>query len=228
MSFDRHFSTGYARLGREVPPVLYELPVSYFGNPRAFFGPGDVIPWPHYSRQMDYELELGIVIGRAGRDLTPDEALGSVAGLTILNDFSARDIQSREMQGGLGPSKAKHFACATGPWVTTLDDLDYEDLRMQARVNGETLCDARSSEAIWSVAEIVAFASQGEVLVPGMLLGTGTCNGGSMFESGRQLEPGDVVELEIDGLGVLRNAMGEPGRATWWPEAKAATAFGEG
>jgi 2-keto-4-pentenoate hydratase/2-oxohepta-3-ene-1,7-dioic acid hydratase in catechol pathway len=223
MAFDRHFSTGYKLLGREVPDVLYELPVSYFGNPLAFFGPEDTVPWPHYTRRMDYELELGIVIGRSGANLTPDEALDHVVGLTILNDFSARDIQGREMQGGLGPSKGKHFGCATGPWIATLDELDPHALRMRARVNGETLCDAPSSEAIWSLGELVAFASQGERVQPGMLLGSGTCNGGSTFELGRQLEPGDVVELEIEGLGVLRNVLGQPQEERWWPTAKTAT-----
>jgi len=228
MAFDGHFSNGYRRLGREVPAVLYELPVSYFGNPVAFLGPDDTVPWPHYTEAMDFELELGIVIGRAGHDLTPDEAMDHVAGLTILNDFSARDIQRREMQGGLGPSKGKHFACAAGPWIATLDELDHGNLRMRARVNGETVADASSEEAIWSLSELVAFASQGEQLVPGMLLGTGTCNGGSLIEAGRTLEPGDVVELEIEGLGTLRNDLGRPGVRRWWPTPKAPRFGGEG
>lgn len=217
MTFEEHFSFGYRWQGKPVPEVMYELPISYFGNPLAFIGPGDTTPWPHYTRRMDYELELGIVIGKGGSDLTPEEALDHVAGLTILNDFSARDIQAVEMAGGLGPSKGKHFACGAGPFLTTLDSLPEGGLRMQARVNGETWCDGDSSEMIWSIGEVVAFASQGETLVPGMLLGSGTCNGGSSIEIDRELSPGDEVELEIEGLGILDNVLGEPGVERWWP-----------
>lgn len=224
MTFERHFSFGYRWQGKPVPDVMYELPISYCGNPLAFLGPDDEAPWPHYSSHLDYELELGIVIGRGGTNLTPDEALDHVAGLTILNDVSARDIQAREMAGGLGPSKGKHFACAVGPYVTSLDALDLEGgLRMQARVNGETWSDSSSAEMVWSIAEIVAWTSQSEELVPGMLLGSGTCNEGCTLELDRRLQPGDVVELEIDGLGVLRTPYGIPPTDGWWPSIKSPT-----
>ena len=160
------------------------------------------------------------MIGRPGTNLTPDEAPAYIAGLTILNDFSARDIQMREMTGGLGPSKGKHFACAAGPYLTTLDSLPKSGLRMQARVNGETWCDANSREMIWSVDELVAWASQGEQLVPGMLIGSGTCNGGSAVELGRKMRPSDRVELEIEGLGVLGNRYGQPQVNGWVPQAR--------
>jgi 2-keto-4-pentenoate hydratase/2-oxohepta-3-ene-1,7-dioic acid hydratase in catechol pathway len=221
MCFEEHFSFGYRWQNRPVPEIMYELPISYFGNPRAFIGPDDDVPWPHYTRRMDYELELGIVIGRPCTNVTPDEALNYVAGLTILNDFSARDIQAREMTGGLGPAKGKHFACGAGPYLATLDSLPWESgLRMRARVNGDTWCDTISSEMIWTIAEIVAWTSQGEQLQPGWLLGSGTCNGGSTIEIGRELNPGDVVELEIEGLGVLRNRLGQPAEDGWWPQAR--------
>jgi 2-keto-4-pentenoate hydratase/2-oxohepta-3-ene-1,7-dioic acid hydratase in catechol pathway len=220
MTFEEHFSFGHRWRGNPVPDVMYEFPVSYFGNPRVFLGPETVIPWPQYTEHMDYELELGIVIGRAGTDLDPEEALEHVVGLTILNDFSARDIQAREMTAGLGPSKGKHFACASGPRLVTLDDLPKEGLRMVARVNGETWCDASSAEMIWSIGEIVAFASQAEWLEVGMLLGSGTCNGGSSIELGRRLQPGDVIELEIERLGVLRNVLGQPAPSGWWPQTR--------
>lgn len=216
MVFEEHFSFGYRWRGLPVPDVMYELPVSYAGEPRAFIGPGDPLPWPAYTEHLDYELELGIVIGRAGRDLTPDTALSHVAGLTILNDVSARDIQGREMAGGLGPSKGKHFGSVVGPWFTTLDSLD-GSLRMQARVNGETWCDTTSDRMTWSIAEIVAWASQGETIEPGTLLGTGTCNGGSTIELGKRLTPGDVIDFEVDGLGVLSNIVGSPDPTGWFP-----------
>jgi 2-keto-4-pentenoate hydratase/2-oxohepta-3-ene-1,7-dioic acid hydratase in catechol pathway len=220
MVFERHFSFGYKWQGKPVPEILYELPISYFGNPLAFYGPTDEIPWPHYSKRLDYELELGIVIGKPGRDLTPETAMDHVAGYTILNDCSARDIQAREMTGGLGPSKGKHFACVSGPYLTTPDSIPSTGLRMQARVNGAEWCDATSAEMIWSVAEIVAWASQSETLVPGMLLGSGTCNGGCSIEIGRTLQPGDIIELEIERLGRTRNRYGIPPEGGWWPEPK--------
>jgi 2-keto-4-pentenoate hydratase/2-oxohepta-3-ene-1,7-dioic acid hydratase in catechol pathway len=221
MIFAEHFCRGYQLQGQPVPDVLYELPVSYLGNPASFIGPADEVPWPNYTQRMDYELELGVVIGREGTNLRPEEADAHVFGFTILNDFSARDIQFREMAGRLGPSKGKHFACAAGPVVATADEIDWRaGLRMQARVNGETLCDRRSDEAIFGLDEVIAWASQGEVLRPGWLLGSGTVNGGSTIEIGRELHPGDEVELEIEGLGVLRNRLGQPAVGGWEPAGR--------
>lgn len=217
MVFEQHFSFGYRWQNKPVPEVMYELPVSYAGDPRSFLGPGDVIPWPWYTQRLDYELELGIVIGKRGTDLTPEQALDHVLGLTILNDVSARDIQAREMTGGLGPSKGKHFACVAGPVITSLDELPTSGLTMTATVNGVELCRASSAEMVWSVAEIVAWASQGEMLRPGVLLGSGTCNGGSTIEIDHRLEPGDLIEFAIDGLGSMQNRLGQPGPAGWTP-----------
>jgi 2-keto-4-pentenoate hydratase/2-oxohepta-3-ene-1,7-dioic acid hydratase in catechol pathway len=220
MVFEEHFSFGYRWQNRAVPEIMYEIPVSYAGDPLSFLGPDDEIPWPSYTQRLDYELELGIVIGRAGKDLAPENALDHVIGLTILNDVSARDIQAREMTAGLGPSKGKHFACAVGPYVTTLDEIDERGLAMRTRVNGATLCDTTSAQMVWSVAEIVAWASQGELLRPGALLGSGTCNGGSTVEIDHVLSPGDEIELEIERLGVLRNRLGGPRKASWIPEPR--------
>jgi 2-keto-4-pentenoate hydratase/2-oxohepta-3-ene-1,7-dioic acid hydratase in catechol pathway len=169
---------------------------------------------------MDYELELGIVVGRSGRDLRPEEGLDHVLGLTILNDFSARDIQIREMAGGLGPSKGKHFASSVGPWIVSLDSLPETGLAMKARVNGEVWSQGTTASMMWSVGELVAWASAGEVLEAGTLLGTGTVGGGCGLEIDRLLKPGDVVELEIEGLGTLRNRVASPSSAGWMPEAR--------
>jgi 2-keto-4-pentenoate hydratase/2-oxohepta-3-ene-1,7-dioic acid hydratase in catechol pathway len=222
MAFEEHFVNGSARRGVSPAPVLYELPVSYMGSVQAMLGPDDEIPWPHYTEEMDYELELGIVIGRPGRDIALDDALDHVLGLTVFNDFSARDIQFREMAGGLGPSKGKHFASAVGPRVVTLDALGGE-LRMTARVNGETWSEGSTGTIMWSIAELVAWASAGEPLAAGTLLGSGTVGRGCGLELGRRLSPGDVVELEIEGIGVLRNTLGIPLRG-WTPDAKRPTA----
>jgi 2-keto-4-pentenoate hydratase/2-oxohepta-3-ene-1,7-dioic acid hydratase in catechol pathway len=220
MAFERHFVDAGRKAGIAVADVLYELPVSYMGSVQAFVGPDDEVPWPSYTQRMDYELELGIVVGRGGRDIAPDDALDHVLGLTILNDFSARDIQVREMAGGLGPSKGKHFASAAGPCIVTLDELEVESLGMHARVNGETWSSGSSGTMLWSIAELVAWAAAGEPLAAGTLLGSGTVGGGCGFELDRFLSPGDVVELEVEEIGVLRNRLGTPPDAGWLPEPR--------
>jgi 2-keto-4-pentenoate hydratase/2-oxohepta-3-ene-1,7-dioic acid hydratase in catechol pathway len=220
MAFEQHFVTATRKLRGTAPaPVLYELPVSYFGNAHAILGPEDEIPWPFYTDHMDYELELGIVVGKPGRDLTPEDAPDHVLGLTVFNDFSARDIQLREMAGGLGPSKGKHFASAVGPRIVTLDALP-NALAMTARVNDELWSQGSSGTLMWSIAELVAWASAGEPLVAGTLLGSGTVGGGCGVELDRKLNPGDVVELEIEGIGVLRNTLGPRTAAGWMPSAR--------
>jgi 2-keto-4-pentenoate hydratase/2-oxohepta-3-ene-1,7-dioic acid hydratase in catechol pathway len=221
MAFEQHFVTAARKVRGTTPaPVLYELPVSYFGNAHAVLGPEDVIPWPHYTDHMDYELELGIVIGSSGRDIAPENARGHILGLTVFNDFSARDIQMREMAGGLGPSKGKHFGSAVGPRIVTLDALPGA-LAMTARVNGELWSEGSTGTLMWSIEELVAWASAGEPLVAGTLLGSGTVGGGCGLEIGRKLNPGDVIELEIERIGVLRNALGTPARDGWMPAARA-------
>lgn len=221
MIFAEHFSRGYKLRGEPVADVLYELPVGYVGNPASFIGPGEEVIWPNYTERMDYELELGVVIGREGTNLDPSEADAHIFGFTILNDFSARDIQFREMKGQLGPCKGKHFACAAGPVVATIDEIDWRaGLRMQARVNGETFCDGNSAEAIFGLDEVVAWASQGETLRPGWLLGSGTVNGGSTIEIDRTLSPGDTIEFEIDHLGILQNTLGQPTTGGWEPKPR--------
>jgi 2-keto-4-pentenoate hydratase/2-oxohepta-3-ene-1,7-dioic acid hydratase in catechol pathway len=213
MSFEEHFVTAYGRIGRPVPPVLYEQPVYYKGAVATIIGPGATVPWPAGSAHLDYELELGLVVGREARDLAPDEAGALLFGVTALDDFSARDLQAREMTGGLGPAKGKDFATAIGPWITTVDELPGLDLEMVARVNGEVWSRKRSGTALFRPDELIAQASRSERLLPGDLLGTGTVGGGCGLELGRRLAPGDLVELEIEGVGVLANRIGAPGPA---------------
>jgi 2-keto-4-pentenoate hydratase/2-oxohepta-3-ene-1,7-dioic acid hydratase in catechol pathway len=226
MAFEQHFVTATRKLrGSDPAPVLYELPVSYFGNAHAVLGPEDEIPWPHYSERMDYELELGIVIGTPGRNIAPEDAHRHVLGLTVFNDFSARDIQAKEMTGGLGPSKGKHFASAVGPRIVTLDSLA-DALAMTARINGEMWSEGSTATLMWSIGELVAWASASEPLVAGTLLGSGTVGGGCGAELDRQLNPGDVVELEIEGIGVLRNRLGQRPKSGWMPSPKSPSAAG--
>ncbi len=184
MAFEGHFVNGTRRMqgpDAKPAPILYEIPVSYFGNVHAILGPDDEIPWPSYTEAMDYELELGIVIGRSARNVAPESALEHVLGFTVFNDFSARDIQRREMTGGLGPSKGKHFGSAVGPRIVTPDAFA-DDARMTARVNGEQWSEGSSATIMWSVAELVSWASASEPLPAGTLLGSGTVAAGCGLE----------------------------------------------
>jgi 2-keto-4-pentenoate hydratase/2-oxohepta-3-ene-1,7-dioic acid hydratase in catechol pathway len=229
LAFEQHLRNTLAGLASamhvapRIPDVYYEKPIYYKGNPLTLIGHQQETPWPDYSSRMDYELELGFVIGRAGKDLTPEQAKSHLFGVTIFNDFSARDIQSLEMQGLLGPAKGKDFATALGPWITTVDELDVHNLTMVARVNGEEWSRGSSSTIMWRVEEIIAYISKAEGIVAGELIGSGTVGRGCGVELGKLLKPGDVVELEIEGIGILRNSIGEPAPAGWMPERRTPT-----
>ena len=219
-AFEQHLVNAHARGKRTVPDLFYELPVYYKMNPVTVLGHDDIVPWPGGAKFMDYELEIAVVIGSTGKDLRPDEALGHVLGVTVMNDFSARDVQAREMAAGFGPAKGKDFGTVLGPWVTTLDELDLGDLTMLARVNGEEWSRGSTSTLTWSIEELVAYASRNEVVVPGQVIGSGTVGLGCGLELYRKLSPGDEVELEIEGIGTLRNRLAEPSETRWDPEPK--------
>ena len=214
--------------GRPFPKLkpkkmFYQVPVYYMGNHLNVYGEGDTIPWPPYSRALDYELELGVIIARTGRNLTPEEGEAAIGGFVVLNDFSARDMQAREFaEGVFGPVvKAKNFANALGPDVVTADEVlpRFEALRGTVRVNGEVWGQGTTAHPTHGLGDMVAYASWGETLYPGELLGTGTFPGCSGVEVGRWLRPGDEVELDIEGIGRLRNRIGEPeeDRLHWLP-----------
>ncbi|MCF7687522.1 MAG: fumarylacetoacetate hydrolase family protein [Cephaloticoccus sp.] len=215
-AFEQHVKTCRAKRGLEMAPAWYEMPVFYFSNPHALVGHNDKVHAPEGSRELDYELELGVIMGRAGRDIGPDRAWEHVAGFTILNDFSARDIQRKEVTVGLGPAKAKDFASGLGPWLVTRDEFtdriagETLDLAMSARVNGRELSRGNTSSLHYSIPQLIAQASRDVELYPGDLIGTGTVGTGCMLELGPEntggwLKPGDVVELEIERLGTLRH-----------------------
>jgi 2-keto-4-pentenoate hydratase/2-oxohepta-3-ene-1,7-dioic acid hydratase in catechol pathway len=204
-----------------VPPVWYESPFCYFSNPHAVTGPGDEIPVPPGCRRLDLELEVAAVIGRPGRDLTPDDAWEHIGGYTIFNDWSARDLQMAEMRLGLGMCKGKDFANTLGPWIVTPDELepyrdgDRLDLELRAEVNGNALGTDTLANMAWSFAELVSYASRGTWVRPGDVLGSGTCGSGCLLElwgrRGREepppLVPGDVVSLHVEGIGTLTNKV---------------------
>jgi 2-keto-4-pentenoate hydratase/2-oxohepta-3-ene-1,7-dioic acid hydratase in catechol pathway len=210
MAFETHLTNIYPKLGREIPPEWYNLPVYYKGNAGSVGAHGEEIPMPPYADELDYEFELGMVIGKGGVDIPRERAMEHVFGFMIYDDFSARGIQSREMSVGLGPAKGKDFrkAHVFGPWLVTKDEIpDVYAMRMVCRVNGEVRCDETSGSIHWKFEDLIAHASMGECLVPGEVFGSGTVGNGSGAEIGRFLKPGDVVELEVDGLGLLRNRV---------------------
>jgi 2-keto-4-pentenoate hydratase/2-oxohepta-3-ene-1,7-dioic acid hydratase in catechol pathway len=191
----------------EVPAEWYEIPVYWKGNCDAVLGPDDDVPWPRYTEKLDYELELGAVIGRPVREATLEDAAASIAGFTIFNDWSARDIQFREMTVGLGPGLGKDFATSLGPCLTTADAFDVASARMSARVNGEVWSEGTLGAMRFSFPEVIAHLSEEQTLQPGDVLGSGTVGRGCGLELDRWIAPGDVVELEVEGIGTLRNRV---------------------
>lgn len=210
LTFKGHLDNALSRLGRPIPEEWFTVPAYYKALPDTVVGPDATIPWPAYTDKLDHELEIACIIGRPGRDIPAERALEHVFGWTIWNDMSARDVQVRELPLGLGPSKAKDWdgANVLGPCIVTADELDGTDVGMRVRVNGELWGEDCSSTMHHGFAELIAYASQAQTLHPGELLGSGTAAGGSGIEIDRWLAPGDVVELEIDGIGILRNTIG--------------------
>ncbi|MPZ69563.1 MAG: hypothetical protein GEU71_08545 [Actinobacteria bacterium] len=209
LAFESHVLKGAERRKGIVPDYWYEVPVYYKGNHRQIIGPEDTCPWPSYTDHMDFELELAMIVGRPGVNLTAEDAPEHVFGFTILNDFSARDIQMKEVGAWLGPAKGKDFANAFGPCIITADEVGAApDLEMICRVNGDEWGRARSSEVHWSFTDMLVHVSDSERVFPGDVYGSGTPGGCCGLDLGRSLDPGDVVELEIERIGTLRNTIG--------------------
>ena len=205
----------------------YEAPTFYFTNPHTLTATGDEITTPSGCERLDFELELGIIVGAVegseGRDLTPDQAHEHIFGYTILNDWSARDLQSREMKVNLGPCKGKDFANTIGPWIVTADEFEalHDDegflpIEMSVSINGVHYGNDLLSNMGWPVAELISYASRNSRVAPGDLLGSGTAGRGCLAEMwGRNgnrndppsLQPGDVVRLEIEGIGSIENTV---------------------
>ena len=221
-AFEQHVVTANRNRGRDVPEEWYQFPVFYFTNPNAVFGHEDVIPYPPYTQAMDYELEIAAVIGKGGINIKPEDAHTHVFGYTIFNDWSARDVQRKEMIVGLGPAKGKDFASSFGPVIVTHETLADKatdrpgvyDLEMTAMINGEEFSRGNFKDIHWSFGEIIARASDSVMLYPGDVIGSGTVGTGCLLEltkfQGPWLKHGDVVELEIERIGILRNTVGPP------------------
>jgi fumarylacetoacetate (FAA) hydrolase len=224
-AFEQHVKTCRAQRGLGMVPEWYQVPVFYFSNPHSVIGPGDLVVPPAETNELDFELEIAAVIGTEARDLPADDrAMACVLGFTIYNDWSARDLQRREMAVGLGPSKGKDFANALGPGVvpfTALADR-YRDgrlhLEMSAAVNGKVVTRANAGTMHWTWPQLLAHASRDATLKPGDVLGSGTVGGGCILELtpaavGGWLQPGDAVALTVERLGTLENRVAPPVRS---------------
>jgi 2-keto-4-pentenoate hydratase/2-oxohepta-3-ene-1,7-dioic acid hydratase in catechol pathway len=213
LAFEGHLKNAYRNLGRDIPAEWYEVPAYYKGMPDTVVGPDTTVPWPAYSDELDHELELAAIVGRTVKDVAPEDAPGAIFGYTIWNDLSARDTQRREVPVGMGPGKAKDWdgSNVLGPCIVTADEFDATDAVMRVRVNGELWGEDTSAHMHHTFADIVAYASRSQTLRPGEVIGSGTAAGGSGLELGRRLSEGDVVELEVEGIGVLRNTIGRKG-----------------
>lgn len=194
----------------EVPQIWYEQPIYYKCNRFSVIGTGQDVLWPRYCQKLDYELEFGIFLGKTGKNIRREDAKSYIFGYCIFNDVSARDAQMREMAGQLGPAKGKDFDTGNiiGPWLTTADEIaDPYALAMVARVNGEEWSRGTSAKMQHKFEDMIAHVSQDETLHAGEFFGSGTVGNGCGLEQGRFLKPNDVVELEVEGLGVLRNRV---------------------
>lgn len=210
MAFETHLRTIYPKMGRDIPAEWYNLPVYYKGNPGSIGADGDAIAIPSYAEVLDYEFELAFVIGKGGIDIPAERAMEHILGFMIYNDFSARDIQRREMSVGLGPAKGKDFVAGHvfGPALVTLDEIpDVYDLSMRFTINGQLAGEANSGSIHWRFEEMIAHASRDERLVPGEVFGSGTVGGGAGAETDRFLTRGDVIALDVTGLGTLTNSI---------------------
>ena len=231
-AFRQHVETARRNRGLEMTAAFDEFPVFYFGNHRTVTGPGPVHCMPDHFQQLDYELEVAAVICRSGKNIKAGEADQYIGGLMIMNDFSARKLQIEEMQLSLGPAKGKDFATALGPCLVTLDELEpfrcpphcghtgmNWDLNMVARVDDGLLSSGRLSDMQWTFAELIERASYGVELHPGDIIGSGTVGTGCLLELNgtnklkdpdyvpQWLQPNETIELEVEGLGILKNQL---------------------
>src|SRR5579883_1045360 len=220
-AFEQHVATARAQRGLGMIPEWYEIPTFYFSNTSEIYGPDEPVPYPTGCKELDFELEVACVIGRAGKNIPVAEAADYIAGYMIMNDWSARDFQRLDMKLNLGPGKGKDFATSLGPWLVTPDELaarrsgegasERYDMTMLARIDGREVSRGNFKQIYYSFPQMIAHASRNTRLRPGDVLGSGTVGTGCLLELGTQvhpwLQPGETIELEIDGIGVLRNTL---------------------
>ena len=220
-AFEQHVATARRNRGLDMIPQWYEIPTFYFTNTSEIYGHDNPVPYPVGSQALDIELEIACVIGREGKDIPVEKAADYIAGYTIMNDWSARDFQLKDMMLNLGPGKGKDFATSLGPYLVTPDELasrrtgsgasERYDMTMLARINGKEISRGNFNSIYYSFPQMIAYASRNVRLRVGDVIGSGTVGTGCILELGtnvhRWLQREDEVELEIDGIGVLRNRI---------------------
>lgn len=209
---EKHVKKGFAKRNEEVPAAWYEIPAYYKGGNTGFIGQDEIIPWPYYSQQLDYELELGVVIGRDGKNVKAKDIKKHIFGFTILNDISARDIQRKEMSIRLGPAKGKDWCSVMGPVIVTFDEFNYEEpnLEMTAVVNGEQWSKGQSGDSHYSWGQMIEHMGMEEWIRATDFIGSGTVGTGCGLELDKWIKPGDLLELSIEKIGTLKNIVGTP------------------
>jgi 2-keto-4-pentenoate hydratase/2-oxohepta-3-ene-1,7-dioic acid hydratase in catechol pathway len=214
-AFEDHAKAGAERRKEPMQKEWYDQPVYYKGNTREIYGPGDAIPWPSFTRKLDFEFEIAAVVGKPGRDISVADAREHVAGYMIMNDCSARDIQKNEMVCRMGPAKGKDFATVLGPWFVTADEWPTGEIPpLVVRVNGEEWSRSNGVQPYWGFSVMLSHASQSESLAAGDVLGSGTYFKGCGLDMDRWIKPGDALELDAGPLGVLKNVVGAPSGQT--------------
>ena len=207
-AFEDHVKKGFEKRGEPMPPEWYEIPVYYKSGHHNIIGTDSDVRWPAFTQKFDYELEIAAVIGKQGTNVKAADARKYIAGFTVMNDFSARDIQRKEMKVRLGPAKGKDWCTALGPYLVTLDEIDDPySLAMTARINGETWSTGNTSSMYWKFEQMIEFLTWDDTIYPGDVIGSGTVGGGCGLELDRWVQRGDVMELEIEKIGVLRNRV---------------------
>jgi 2-keto-4-pentenoate hydratase/2-oxohepta-3-ene-1,7-dioic acid hydratase in catechol pathway len=222
VSFEQHIQGMIMGDGIPFPEAWYGAPAFYFSNPNSLFATGAEIPVPPRAKRFDYELEVGAIIGRRGQDLTLENAREVIAGYTVFNDWSARDLQGEDRKLGMGWAKGKDTASTLGPWIVTADELEQYrdgegrlDLRMTVWLNGEQMGTDTLASTAWTFEQMLVYASRGTALVPGDVIGSGTCGSGCLGELwGRSdprnpspLGPGDVVRMTVEHIGTIENTV---------------------
>ncbi len=209
---EKHVAKGFEKRNEPIPQEWYEIPAYYKGSTNGFIGPEDEILWPSYTQILDYELELGMIIGKEGKNISEAQAPNHIFGFTILNDISARDIQKKEMKIRLGPAKGKDFCSIMGPVIVTIDEFNHEepDLLMTAKINGKEWSRGQSGESHFNFSQMIEHVSKDEWVLPGDFFGSGTVGNGCGLELDKWIKPGDQIELEVENIGKLINKVGSP------------------
>ncbi len=216
-TFEEHVKNSRKNRGLEMNPLWYQIPIYYYTNKDALIPGGEKIPKPSFTEELDLEIEIGIVIGKDGRNIENNIALEYVYGLTLMNDWSARDLWRDEAKLNLGPSKSKDFATSIGPYITTKEDLMDRwngktfDIRVDSSINNIPFSSSNMNDMYFSIGRMIEYCSMDSWLKKGDILMTGTMAGGCLFEKNnpetRWLQAGDIVEIRSETLGILRNEV---------------------